>query len=223
MGVRVEAEAELVRLRARVAQLEGESAAARRLGALSSAIVGTSAAGGAAVAVVTEVVDGEAGLALAAETGFLSGAEVGLDAAGTALYERAKTLIPQGCGLISKRAETFLPDQWPAYYDRAQGPFVWDLSGNKYIDLINCIGMCALGPADPDVNAAVVEAVGRGSFSTLLAPEEVELAEVLVGLHPWCAGGMARFARGGGEINMLAARIARAATQRDRIAVCGCE
>lgn len=46
---------------------------------------------------------------------------------------------------------------------------------------------------------------------------------MLVQLHPWCAAanGMARFARGGGEINMLAARIARAKTGRDRIAVCG--
>lgn len=49
----------------------------------------------------------------------------------------------------------------------------------------------------------------------------MELAELLIELHPWCAGGMARFARGGGEIDMLAARIARAATGRDRIAICG--
>jgi glutamate-1-semialdehyde 2,1-aminomutase len=58
--------------------------------------------------------------------------------------------------------------------------------------MVNCVGMCALGTADPDVNAAVVEAVERGSFSTLLPPEEVELASVLVELHPWCAGGMVR-------------------------------
>ena len=51
--------------------------------------------------------------------------------------------------------------------------------------------------------------------------EEVELAEVLIDLHPWCKGGMARFARGGGEVDMLAARIARSATNRDRIAICG--
>ena len=44
---------------------------------------------------------------------------------------------------------------------------------------------------------------------------------MLIDLHPWCAGGMARFARGGGEVDMLAARIARSATNRDRIAICG--
>ena len=129
--------------------------------------------------------------------GFLSGAPVPLDEVGTALYRKAKQLIPQGCGLISKRPETFLPELWPSYYERAAGPFAWDLSGNRYLDMVNCIGMCALGPADPDVNAAVMRAVDQGSFSTLLAPEEVELAEVLVNLHPWCAaaGGMARFGR----------------------------
>ena len=82
-------------------------------------------------------------------------------------------------------------------------------------------GPYALGAADPDVNAAVIEAVNSGSFSTFNPPEEVELAELLISLHPWCAGGMARFARGGGEIDMLAARIARTATGRERIAICG--
>lgn len=61
----------------------------------------------------------------------------------------------------------------------------------------------------------------RRSFSTLNAPEEVELAEVLLGLHPWAKGGQVRFARGGGEIDMMAVRIARAYTGRDRVAICG--
>jgi glutamate-1-semialdehyde 2,1-aminomutase len=82
-------------------------------------------------------------------------------------------------------------------------------------------GAFALGAADPDVNAAVHEAVERGSFSTLNAPEEVELAELLLKLHPWCKGGMVRYARGGGEINSIAIRIARAYTGKDVIAFCG--
>ena len=49
----------------------------------------------------------------------------------------------------------FLPDLWPAYYDRAEGCYVWDLSGNKYTDFIMAPGCFALGAADPDVNAAV--------------------------------------------------------------------
>jgi glutamate-1-semialdehyde aminotransferase len=82
-------------------------------------------------------------------------------------------------------------------------------------------GCFALGAADPDVNAAVHDAVERGSFSTLNAPEEVELAELLLELHPWCKDGMVRYARGGGEVNSIAVRIARAFTGRDVVAFCG--
>ena len=101
---------------------------------------------------------------------FLEGKEYGLDEIGTQLYLRAKTLMPQGCGLISKRPESFLPDRWPSYYEKAQGAFVWDLSGNKYMDMCNSPGPFALGAADPDVNAAVIHAVNSGSFSTLNPP-----------------------------------------------------
>ena len=96
-----------------------------------------------------------------------------------------------------------------------------DLSGQRYIDMVMSPGCFALGAADPDVNAAVHEAVERGSFSTLNAPEEVELAELLLELHPWAKGGMVRFARGGGEVNSIAVRIARAHTGRDVVAFCG--
>ena len=56
-------------------------------------------------------------------------------------------------------------------------------------------------------------------MSTLNCPEEVWLAERLVALHPWAD--MARFARSGGEANAIAIRIARAATGRDAVAICG--
>ena len=51
----------------------------------------------------------------------------------------------------------------------------------------------------------------------------MELAQLLVDLHPWAkaSDGMCRFARGGGEICMMAVRVARAHTGRDRVAVCG--
>ncbi len=139
---------------------------------------------------------------------------------GQELYRKAKTLIPGGTQLLSKRPEMFLPDQWPAYYSRAQGADVWDLDGNRYVDMsYNGIGACVLGAADPDVNAAVKAAVDAGSMSTLNAPEEVELAELLCELHPWA--GMVRYARGGGEAMAVAVRIARAKTGRDRVALCG--
>src|ERR1700722_19387416 len=105
---------------------------------------------------------------------------------GQKLWEKAKKIIPGGNQLLSKRAEMFLPDQWPAYYSKAKGAYVWDLDGKKYLDMGSmAVGSCMLGYADPDVNKAVKEAVDRGSMSTLNVPEEVELAELLCKIHPW--------------------------------------
>jgi glutamate-1-semialdehyde aminotransferase len=114
----------------------------------------------------------------------------------------------------------FLPELWPAYYDRAKGCEVWDLDGKKYIDMSTMgVGSCILGYADDDVNKAVKSAVDRGNMCTLNAPEEVELAELLLELHPWAE--MVRYARTGGESMMIAVRIARAKTGKDTVLFCG--
>ena len=139
---------------------------------------------------------------------------------GQELYKRAKELIPGGAQLLSKRPEMFLPDQWPGYFSRVKGAEVWDLDGNRYIDMgNNGVGACVLGAADPDVDAAVEKAIRAGAMSTLMCPEEVELAELLIELHPWAH--MVRYGRGGGEVMAIAVRIARAASGRDRVAFCG--
>lgn len=139
---------------------------------------------------------------------------------GSQLWEKAKTIIPGGNQLLSKRSERFLPELWPAYYAKAKGCEVWDLDGNKYYDFAQMgVGACVLGYADDDVNLAVINAVNSGSMCTLNCPEEVKLAEKLIELHPWAD--MARFARTGGEACAIAIRIARAATGRSRVAFCG--
>ncbi|OGG53715.1 aminotransferase class III [Candidatus Kaiserbacteria bacterium RIFCSPHIGHO2_01_FULL_53_29] len=143
-----------------------------------------------------------------------------LSGKGQRLWKRAKKIIPGGNQLLSKRAEMFLPDLWPAYYSKAKAVYIWDLDGRKYLDMsLMAVGACALGYADFDVNKAVANVVRRGSISTLNAPEEVELAELLCSIHPWAH--MVRYARAGGESMAIAARIARAYTGRDIIAFCG--
>ena len=122
--------------------------------------------------------------------------------------------------LLSKRAEMFLPDQWPAYFSKAKGCKVWDLDGREYIDMsIMGIGTNTLGYGHPEVDDAVRQTITAGNMSTLNCPEEVFLAEKLVELHPWAA--MVRFARSGGEANAIAIRIARAASGKDKVAFCG--
>lgn len=139
---------------------------------------------------------------------------------GQALYTKARTLIPGGTQLLSKRPEMFLPEQWPSYYTRARGVEVWDLDRRRFIDMCySGIGACVLGYADPDVDEAVRQTIATGSMTTLNCPEEIELAELLCTLHPWA--GMVRYARGGGEAMAVAVRIARAATGRDKVAFCG--
>lgn len=139
---------------------------------------------------------------------------------GQKLYQKAKKLIPGGNQLLSKRPEMFLPELWPAYYSKAKGVHVWDLDGKKYLDMsIMGIGNCLLGYGDKDVDAAVKKTIDQGVMATLNAPEEVELAELLLKLHPWAR--MVRYARGGGEAMAVAVRIARAYTGRDTIAFCG--
>ena len=139
---------------------------------------------------------------------------------GPELWKKAKTLIPGGNQLLSKRSEKFLPGLWPSYYSRAQGCEVWDLDGNHYYDFAQMgVGACILGYADADINAAVIDAINNGSMCTLNCHEEVELAEKLIQLHPWAD--MARFSRTGGEACAVAIRIGRAATKRSRVAFCG--
>lgn len=136
------------------------------------------------------------------------------------LYKKAKGLIPGGTQLLSKRPEMFLPELWPAYYKKAKGCEVRDLDDKKYIDMSYMgIGACILGYADDDVNEAVKAAIEAGNMSTLNSPEEVELAELLIELHPWAE--MVRYARTGGEAMAVAVRIARARTRKDTVLFCG--
>ena len=139
---------------------------------------------------------------------------------GQKLWKRAKQVIPGGNMLLSKRPEMFLPDQWPAYFSKSKGCKVWDMDGNEFIDMsIMGIGTNTLGYGHPEVDAAVMQTLSTGNMSTLNCPEEVYLAEKLVEMHPWAD--MARFARSGGEANAIAIRIARAASGKDKVAICG--
>src|SRR5438093_10625938 len=96
---------------------------------------------------------------------------------GQRLYEKARKRIPGGTQLLSKRPEMFLPGQWPGYYSRAAGAEVWDVHGNRYVDMsYSAIGACVLGFADPEVDEAAVAAIRSGVMTSLNRHEEVELA-----------------------------------------------
>lgn len=139
---------------------------------------------------------------------------------GTELYKKAKTLIPGGTMLLSKRPEMFLPEYWPSYFSKSKGCTVWDLEGRAFTDVCTMsVGTNILGYGHEEVDAAAMQAIRNGNMATLNCPEEVYLAERLIALHPWAD--MVRFARSGGEANAIAIRIARAASGKDNVAICG--
>lgn len=139
---------------------------------------------------------------------------------GQELWKQAKHLIPGGNMLLSKRPEMFLPEQWPVYYSKSKGCNIWDLDGNKLTDMsVMSVGTNILGYGHEEIDEAVKKTIENGNMSTLNCPEEVWLAEKLVDMHPWAD--MIRFARSGGEANAISIRIARAATGRETVAICG--
>ena len=139
---------------------------------------------------------------------------------GQKLWKRAKNIIPGGNMLLSKRPEMFLPDKWPTYFTKAKGCMVWDMDNIKYKDLsLMSVGTNTLGYANPIIDNAVIQAIKKSNMSSLNSPEEVYLTEKLIDMHRHFD--MARYARTGGEANAIAIRIARAASGKDKVAICG--
>jgi glutamate-1-semialdehyde 2,1-aminomutase len=141
--------------------------------------------------------------------------------AGQKLWLRAKKSISGGNMLFSKRPDAFLPKKWPSYFSKTKGCNIYDLEGNKYSDFsIMGIGTNILGYSNKLVDKTVLKKLSDGNMSTLNCPEEVELAEKLIHIHPWAD--QVKFARSGGEANAIAIRLARAySKKRQKVAFCG--
>lgn len=139
---------------------------------------------------------------------------------GQRLLKKAQKIIPGGNQLLSKRSEMFLPGIWPTYYSSSVGCLVKDLNKKKYYDFAGMgVTSCILGYADKDINKAVINGLKKGSMSTLNAPEEFDLAKKLIDIHKWAD--MVRFSKSGGEACLIAIRIARAFSNKEKIAFCG--
>ena len=136
------------------------------------------------------------------------------------LWEKANKFILGGNMLLSKNPDMFLPDNWPTYFSKSKGYNIWDLDGKKYSDMsLMGVGTNILGYNNPSVDNAVKNVVKKGNLTSLNCPEEVELAERLISIHPWAE--KVKFARTGGEANTIAIRLARSVTSRHNVAFCG--
>ena len=135
------------------------------------------------------------------------------------LYLKAKKNILGGTMMLSKKPELWLPKFWPTYFKKANKISVWDLNNRKYIDMICAVGQNTLGYSNKRIDDIVIRSIKNNNMTTLNCPEEVELSEILLKMNPWAD--KVKFARTGGEANSIAIRIARAASKKDNIAICG--
>ncbi len=137
------------------------------------------------------------------------------------LQNYARKIIPGISQLFGKRPELYLPGgKWPTYYSKARGINVWSIDNKKYLDFTMVgVGTSVLGYSDPDINSVAINSVKSSPMNTLNPPEDVELAELLLKIHPWAEN--VRYCRTGGESMSIAIRLARAYNKRDKILFCG--
>ena len=136
-----------------------------------------------------------------------------------ALFDRASKTVPLASQTFSKSHVTYPEGRAPLFLDHGKGCRVTDVDGNEYVDFVSGLLPVVLGYGDPDVDGAVIEQIGRGITLSLATRLEMDLAELLVETVP-CAE-MARFGKNGSDATAGAVRLARAFTNRDRVAVCG--
>jgi len=103
----------------------------------------------------------------------------------------------------------------PIFIERGEGPYIWDVDGNRYVDWVSSWGPLILGHADPLVVEAIRQAAGRGTSYGAPTPGEVDLAAAVV--ERFASVEMIRMTSSGTEATMSALRLARAATGRSRI------
>jgi glutamate-1-semialdehyde 2,1-aminomutase len=129
------------------------------------------------------------------------------------IFTAAQSLMPGG---VSSPVRAFKSvGGQPIVFDRVQGPYIWDVDGNQYIDYVGSWGPAICGHAHPDVINALHDALNKGtSFGAPCALENV-LAEMVIDAVPSIE--MVRFVNSGTEACMAVLRLMRAFTGRDKI------
>ncbi len=128
-------------------------------------------------------------------------------------FDRARRVIPGG---VDSPVRSFAAVGGTPYtVARGEGPYVWDVEGRRYIDMVQSYGAVLLGHAHPAVTAAVTAAAGRGTTYGAPTPGEVLLAEAVCDRVTGCE--QVRLVSSGTEAAMSAVRVARGFTGRDRV------
>ncbi len=131
------------------------------------------------------------------------------------LFARSAGVIPGGVN-SSIRAFKAVGGT-PYIVERAEGPYVFDVEGNRYIDLVQSYGAVILGHAHPAVTTAIAAAAANGTSYGAPTPGELLLAEAIRERVPGCE--RVRLMNSGTEATSTAVRLARGFTGRDRIVI----
>ncbi|MGO9388410.1 MAG: glutamate-1-semialdehyde 2,1-aminomutase [Methanobacterium sp.] len=126
------------------------------------------------------------------------------------LFQIAKKFLPGG---VDSPVRSYKP--YPFFAERSEGPYIYDVDKNYYIDYCLAYGPLVLGHTHPDVMESVKEQLELGSAFGVPTEKEIELAKLVVNKIP-CAE-MVRFVNSGTEATMSAIRLARAYTGRKKI------
>ena len=135
------------------------------------------------------------------------------DRTNDALFARAERVIPGG---VNSPVRAFRGvGGTPYFVDRAEGAYVWDVEGRRYIDLVQSYGAIILGHAHPAVVKAVQAAAEHGTSYGAPTEREVLLAEAINERMPSCE--LVRLVSSGTEATMTAVRVARGFTDRRQL------
>ncbi|MEL6923429.1 MAG: glutamate-1-semialdehyde 2,1-aminomutase [Bacteroidota bacterium] len=135
-----------------------------------------------------------------------------------ALRERFHQAIPGGAHTYAKGDDQF-PEFYPPIMAKGKGCHVWDVDGNEYIEWGMGLRAISLGHAYDVVNWAACQQMNLGSNYSRPAMIELEAAELFLDMVP--GADMVKFAKNGSDATTAAIKLARAATGRDKIAICG--
>lgn len=134
------------------------------------------------------------------------------------LISRLHEIVPGGGHTYSKGLDQF-PYNSPQLIETAKGAYCTDVDGNQFVDWAMGNRVFILGHGYETVNEAVKREIDRGVNFTRPGMLELEVAEYLLSLHPWA--GMVKFGKNGSDVTTAAIKLARAATGRKLVAVCG--
>jgi len=132
---------------------------------------------------------------------------------------QAEITIPLGSQTFSKSRMQYPVGISPLYASKSKGCYMWDLDGNKFIDLVSALASVTLGYSDRSLIRDVSKQLKKAVSMSLPGVLEAEVSELLVSMIP--SAEMVRFGKNGSDATAAAIRLARAYTGRDQVVVCG--